>query len=366
MKIFPVPFSIANEAVKRSQNDNRRLIESPKSGGNDFFYLGSSNQFLNKLDLSLRQKLIEVKNSCDELFKNPSNSRRTLQRGQGIKVVHKIKKELLLSLIPFLKSYLQNYGFLYHNANPNIDELAKRVNCIQGDFVEFFSDLIFIRDSNNTKPYFKWFNYPDSKVNFKLVQEFFIPRQSFLNFELENYIDEKIYVTWELSYTMHVMCTSENIEAIISNAIENIPINDSDISTIKEAITKIRIGQSKFRDDLLKSKNNSCLITGISNSSLLIASHIKPWKDSNDHERLDINNGILLTPTFDKLFDKFLITFDADGKVIWSKKRLDKDSIDKIILGHPQLSNLSIPINDKNRTYLEFHRDVFRIKESSN
>lgn len=75
---------------------------------------------------------------------------------------------------------------------------------------------------------------------------------------------------------MPVMYTSDNVEAVVSKAIEKLPINSEQIQTIREAITKIRIGQSQFRNDLLNSDRNNCFITGISNPNLLIASHIKP------------------------------------------------------------------------------------------
>ena len=52
----------------------------------------------------------------------------------------------------------------------------------------------------------------------------------------------------------------------------------------------------------------------------MIASHIVPWKDSSDQERRDVNNGILLSPTYDALFDKHLISFDDTGSIIISSK----------------------------------------------
>ncbi|HOE05144.1 MAG TPA: HNH endonuclease signature motif containing protein [Bacteroidales bacterium] len=366
MKIFPVPFSIANEVVKRAQNDNRRLIESPRIGGNDLFYLGTTMQFIDKIQNPLRQRLIEVRDLCEVNFNNPNIKPRTIQRTQGIIVHHKISKELLLSLLPFLDSYLQQFGNLYHHVNLNAIELVDRIIKIQDEFVRFKSDLVFIRDSNLAKPYFKWFNYPDTKDNFKIVQEFFIPHQSFLNFELDNYVDGVVNTTWVLSYTMSVIYTSDNIEAVVSKAIEKFPINYDQIETIREAITKIRIGQSQFRNDLLNSERNNCFVTGISNPDLLIASHIKPWKDSNNQERLDPNNGILLTPTFDKLFDKFLITFNENGNIIWSHNRLDEDTRNRLIQAHSNIAELSIIINNNNQTYIEYHRSVFNQKEEAN
>lgn len=89
-------------------------------------------------------------------------------------------------------------------------------------------------------------------------------------------------------------------------------------------------------------------------------------KDSNNQERLDPNNGILLTPTFDKLFDKFLITFNEDGNIIWSNNRIDEDTRNKLIQAYPNIDELSIVINENNQTYIEYHRAIFNQKEEVN
>lgn len=100
--------------------------------------------------------------------------------------------------------------------------------------------------------------------------------------------------------------------------------------TEKDAIVKSRIGQGWFRDRVVKLWG-SCAVTGISNLALLHASHIKPWRDSSNKERLDPMNGLLLQPTLDHLFDAGLITFSANGAVIFSPK-LSQDDIQKLEL----------------------------------
>ena len=87
--------------------------------------------------------------------------------------------------------------------------------------------------------------------------------------------------------------------------------------TERETIILARIGQGQFRDKILK-KYQKCIITGITDSRLLIASHIKPWRSANNSERISSENGILLSPLYDKLFDKGLITFKGNGKVVIS------------------------------------------------
>lgn len=82
--------------------------------------------------------------------------------------------------------------------------------------------------------------------------------------------------------------------------------------TERDVLTKARIGQGKFRADLVASwrKGETCALTGIAVPEMLIASHIKPWRDSTNEERLDPMNGLLLVAHADKLFDRYLLSFD--------------------------------------------------------
>lgn len=117
---------------------------------------------------------------------------------------------------------------------------------------------------------------------------------------------------------------------------------------------KVRQGQSYFRDNLLKEMKR-CPITGIDDKRILVASHIKPWVHSNNEERVNSKNGILLSPLFDKLFDKGvgLITFTLDKKILISNK-LSKENIVRLnILPNQIIENLDITGREK---YLEYHR----------
>ena len=96
---------------------------------------------------------------------------------------------------------------------------------------------------------------------------------------------------------------------------EEAEINNSEAEpTQKLQLIKSRIGQGKFREDLL-SECPFCPITMVGEDRLLIASHIKPWAVSNAQEKLDPKNGFMFTPTIDKLFDKGFITFGNDKKI---------------------------------------------------
>ena len=85
----------------------------------------------------------------------------------------------------------------------------------------------------------------------------------------------------------------------------------------REALTTSRVGQGQFRKDVLADCGR-CPITLIADERLLIASHIKPWVDSNDSEKLDPKNGLMLSPTYDRLFDQGFISFTDDREVILS------------------------------------------------
>jgi predicted restriction endonuclease len=132
-----------------------------------------------------------------------------------------------------------------------------------------------------------------------------------------------------------------------------------DLETVKEAIIKVRIGQSGFRNKLLKTQEK-CLFTDVSKKELLLAGHIKPWSESTNFEQIDANNGILLTPTFDKLFDKFLISFDENGSVMYSKNITEEVWV-SLFPKFQEIKDKDIRVNidNHNKKYFDFHRNKF-------
>ena len=91
-------------------------------------------------------------------------------------------------------------------------------------------------------------------------------------------------------------------------------------------LIKARKGQGVFREKMLN-KYHKCIITGITDSRLLTASHIKPWRASDNIERLSSENGILLSPLYDKLFDIGLISFNDEMQIRISSE-LNRNDID--------------------------------------
>jgi len=89
------------------------------------------------------------------------------------------------------------------------------------------------------------------------------------------------------------------------------------VETDREAIIRARRGQGLFKQRVMQIERR-CRITAVDNAIHLLASHCKPWRDSKNEERLDGENGLLLTPKIDHLFDRGFIGFEDSGVLIVS------------------------------------------------
>jgi putative restriction endonuclease len=85
------------------------------------------------------------------------------------------------------------------------------------------------------------------------------------------------------------------------------------------ASVKVRRGQQFFRQAILSAYGVRCCISGINVPRLLVASHIKPWRDF-PNDRLNPRNGLCLSSLHDAAFDFGLITLDENLKVVLSKQ----------------------------------------------
>lgn len=144
----------------------------------------------------------------------------------------------------------------------------------------------------------------------------------------------------------------------ISEDIEKINSDRTISNTIKKQLINARLGQGSFRNEVL-TKYPKCPITGVSMPELLRASHIKPWAVSNNEERLDPYNGIMLSPHIDVLFDKGYISFSDDGSILIRKNDIISNEIK--LLNVP--SNIKITVNEKNKKYLAWHRNFIFHKD---
>jgi hypothetical protein len=128
--------------------------------------------------------------------------------------------------------------------------------------------------------------------------------------------------------------------------------------TTRMTMAEARVGQGRFRDNLLQKWQHSCAVTGLENDQILRASHIKPWAASKNlqKERIDPDNGLLLSANIDSLFDAGLITFNDNGDMTLSKRLSNKDIQ---MLGLPK--SLRVKPDKKQQYYLDYHRkNVFK------
>ncbi len=121
------------------------------------------------------------------------------------------------------------------------------------------------------------------------------------------------------------------------------------------ALANARLGQGRFRRDLLRMWEGRCAVTALRHPELLRASHIKPWAESGNRERLDPFNGLLLAVHVDALFDHALISFDRYGEMLISP-RLSGD--DRAVFG---LTSQPRPVllSARHLAYMDHHRARF-------
>jgi len=120
--------------------------------------------------------------------------------------------------------------------------------------------------------------------------------------------------------------------------------------TEKSNLIKLRIGQGAFRQKLV-AYWKGCAVTGFKDTNLLVASHIKPWRASDNAERLDPFNGLLLVPNLDKVFDAGLITFKEGGDITISPLLTEPDKL-------AVSAKMRVELEPKHQAFMTFHRTV--------
>lgn len=127
------------------------------------------------------------------------------------------------------------------------------------------------------------------------------------------------------------------------------------LSTERDALTRARLGQGLFRQRVAELEP-ICRVTGLERQEFLVASHIKPWRDCDNRERLSGCNGLLLSPHIDKLFDRHWISFAAGGELICeheaAREALRCWGIDG--------ANLIRPFSREQEAFLSAHRNALR------
>jgi hypothetical protein len=143
-----------------------------------------------------------------------------------------------------------------------------------------------------------------------------------------------------------------------SSEVDNINEDLNLTATEREQLSKARVGQGLFRERLVALWKRRCVVSDIKLLPVLKASHIKPWRDSTNAERLDKYNGLLLSPNLDALFDKGYISFRDNGEMLISPV-LDATSVASLLHGCDGKVNFV----QEHFKYLEHHREyVFKAR----
>lgn len=203
--------------------------------------------------------------------------------------------------------------------------------------------------------------YVSSKdVGYQLIREISLPLVSYISvMQLTDSTGSTIYY-WKLFADFDAI--SDKKEALVytygKKGEKVIPQPKPKETSRQTEIRRARQGQGLYREKLL-AECPFCPITMINDERLLIASHIKPWAVATDQEKIDHKNGFMLSPLYDKLFDRGFMTFTEDRKIVLSnwispanKRRLG------VVDG--QFIQM-LPLDEERQTYMNFHRtSVFK------
>jgi len=126
-------------------------------------------------------------------------------------------------------------------------------------------------------------------------------------------------------------------------------------NTERDALTKARLGQGLFRVRVAELEP-ACRVTGLARQQFLVASHIKPWRDCDNRERLSGANGLLLSPHIDKLFDRHWISFDPSGQLLYEHEAAKE----ALRCWGVESANLIRPFTRDQETFMAAHRETMR------
>lgn len=141
-----------------------------------------------------------------------------------------------------------------------------------------------------------------------------------------------------------------------NNEVKKVLGLDNDQVTERWRQSLARIGQGKYRIDMLREWGDCCAVTGCNVKETIIASHAKPWRIANPEEKTDWHNGLPLSANLDALFDKGLITFDKDWKIVIPESRIEEFKKIGVKKGMAIQRTLSEDDQQKVEEFLEYHR----------
>lgn len=233
---------------------------------------------------------------------------------------------------------------VFHYNNVKTNEFSKGIYLISEIISDVFErngdsciNLKVLKDLRSN-PY-------DYEIDFKKIHEYY--NTTNIRGRAQTY--EKIDIKFSPNNLYKMVIYENNIDLEL-NILDSLELDITEV----QSIISIRKGQEKFRQKLINNWQG-CAVTGCKMINILVASHIKPWKISDDKERLDVYNGLLLLPNLDKLFDRGYISFQDNGQII----------ISDMIENYEELGinqEMEIELEKNHKPYLQYHRENVFIK----
>lgn len=226
------------------------------------------------------------------------------------------------------------------------------------NMVKSLPDIIFFEVNEQIQIAWPRIYVNSSDKEYEIIRELSLPNITYISVvKIEDEHWEPFYYFRLFADFFWEECPEFEIEEEENNMEENLEDNE------KQEIRKARVWQGKYREKLLE-ECPFCPITWISDDRLLIASHIKPRHKSNSFEKTDPKNWFPLSPMFDRLFDKWFMTFSDDKKVILSPF-LSNMTYSLIWISNNRII-YKLPI-DGRLEYLKYHREnIFKWPFSNN
>ena len=269
-------------------------------------------------------------------------------------------KEIFISSYPFLilRDYLNEYGFYYENSTSFMDDFFESVKQEYDKTDILFNRFSRTPTSRNRVPsllqlcqLFNMLEIRNGSLNFnsKLINQ---------EIKTENSSETMLFSSDELANA------SKLDTMVLSNIDKLVEKYGIDGTQLVELVVRNGNLQKLFKHNLMVSQGKKCVLCNINQEELLIASHIRPASKSDVFAKSDYNNGLLLCCNHDKLFDRYLITFDAtDGKLKISKS-LNQEDISILNLD----TTFKLPkelLTPERQKYLSEHNNEFNIREEN-
>ena len=273
---------------------------------------------------------------------------------EGFKAKCFMFKEDLISYMYAIKNEYMNPSQDYAKK----DELPQLWN-ERFELINNLEDMIFfdIYDQNQISGVRGYINSKDEAYN--IIRKIALPLVSYIYVEKIEYEKNTLFY-WKLFVDFEAIWQKQNDPLVFTygKKKDEVKVESKKDKKNKKEVSYAREGQGKYREKLLE-QCRYCPFTMISDERLLIASHIKPWAASDEKEKVDPYNGYMLSPLYDKLFDRGFITFTSERHVIlsdfissytWKQIGLKNDTFIK-----------NLPMDKKRIEYFKFHhKSVFK------